>query len=181
MTLKAFSGKLNGHWSVEGWAPALYATEQYGGAPEDIPQFAKLQRDVAAAMAHEADLLSGTDDDDRVNAEVVASVKHNRQNLSRHAMQMLRSTQVVHNYRGECRTISQAFLGGEDKSAPVGTGDCCATKLVSWLGHLDCVRLALQSFTTASVHERQPVCMRMFGMMPVNHDVNKSSALCFVA
>jgi len=132
VTLKAFSGKLNGHWSVEGWAPALYATEQYGGAPEDIPQFAKLQRDVAAAMAHEADLLSATDDDDRVNAEVVASVKHNRQNLSRHAMQMLRSTQVVHNYHGECRTISQAFLGGEDKSAPVGTGDCCATKLVSW-------------------------------------------------
>ena len=129
--LKAFSGKLNGYWSVEGWAPALYATEQYGGAPEDIPQFAKLQRDVAAAMAHEADLLSATDDDDRVGADLVASVKHNRQNLSRHAMRMLRSTQVIHNYRGDVRTISQAFLGGEEK-VPVGTGDCCATKLVTW-------------------------------------------------
>lgn len=132
VVLKAFSGKLNGHWSVSNWAPALYATEQYGGAPEDIPQFAKLQRDVAAAMAHEADLLSITEDDDRVSADVLASVKHNRQNLSRHAMQMLRSTQVICNYRGECRTISQAFLGGEGRGQPVGTGDCCATKLVSW-------------------------------------------------
>lgn len=125
VVLKAFSGKLNGHWTVLGWAPALYATAQYGGAPEDIPHFAKLQRDVAAAMAHEAVLSAGDRD-----AEV-AIAKRDRQNLSRRGMAMLRSTQVVCNYRGDCRTIAQAFRGGEDK-VPVGTGDCCAIKLLAW-------------------------------------------------
>ena len=125
VVLRAFSGKLNGHWNVPGWAPALYATEEFGGAPEDIPHFAAAMAEVTDAMAHEADLAALGD---RVAA---ASAKLRRQDLSRRGMAVLRSAQVVRNYRGDSRTLARAFLAGEDKM-PTGTGDCCATKLVAW-------------------------------------------------
>ncbi|KAL3805735.1 hypothetical protein ACHAW5_010938 [Stephanodiscus triporus] len=125
VVLRAFSGKLNGHWTVPGWAPALYATERFGGAPEDIPPFAELQRAVTDAMALEADLVA------RGDRGAAASAKLRRQDLSRRGMAVLRSAQVVRNYRGDRRTVERAFLAGKAK-VPAGTGDCCATKLVAW-------------------------------------------------
>jgi hypothetical protein len=125
VVLKAFSGKLNGHWTVPGWAPALYATERFGGAPEDIPRFADAMAAVTDAMALEADLAA------RGDRVAVAAAKLVRQDLSRRGMAVLRSAQVVRNYRGDSRTVARAFLAGEAKM-PTGTGDCCATKLVAW-------------------------------------------------
>jgi hypothetical protein len=125
VVLKAFSGKLNGHWNVPGWAPALYATEEFGGDPMDVPDFASAMADVTDAMALEADLAA------RGDAVAAAAAKLTRQDLSRRGMAVLRRSQVVRNYRGESRTIAEAFLTGEAKM-PTGTGDCCATKLVAW-------------------------------------------------
>jgi hypothetical protein len=127
VVLKAFSGKLNGHWNVPGWAPALYATEEYGGDPMDIPDFASAMADVTDAMALEADLAARGDGD----AVATAAARLARRDLSRRGMAVLRTSQVVRNYRGESRTIAGAFLAGEAKM-PTGTGDCCATKLVAW-------------------------------------------------
>ena len=127
VVLKAFSGKLNGHWNVPGWAPALYATEEYGGDPMDIPDFASAMADVTDAMALEADLAACGDGD----AVATAATRLARRDLSRRGMAVLRTSQVVRNYRGESRTIAGAFLAGEAKM-PTGTGDWCATKLVAW-------------------------------------------------
>jgi hypothetical protein len=129
VVLKAFSGKLNGHWTVPGWAPALYGTAVYGGAPEDIPLFAALQREVAEAMAQEAHLLEARGKEYQFSGAAVAA-KLNRQALSRQGLAVLRNHQTVANFRGEARTVAQAHLAGEHK-VPVGTGDCCATKLVA--------------------------------------------------
>ena len=125
VVLKAFSGKLNGHWTVPGWAPALYGTAEFGGAPEDIPRFAALQVAVAAAMAVEADLAA------RGERGAATSAKLSRQDLSRQGLAVLRSAQTVRNFRGDSATVAQAFLAVENK-VPVGTGDCCAPKLVAW-------------------------------------------------
>ena len=126
VVLKAFSGKLNGRWNVPGWAPALYATEEYGGDPMDIPGFASAMADVTDAMALEADLAARGGD-----AVATAAARLARRDLSRRGMAVLRASQVVRNYRGEYRTIAEAYLAGEAKM-PTGTGDCCATKLVAW-------------------------------------------------
>ena len=137
VVLKAFSGKVNGYWNVPGWAPSLYGTALYGGAPEDIPRFAALQKDVADAMALEAPLIEqqiegeGADGEDasKFRGSAVAA-KLQRQSLSREALAVLREYQIVANFRGEARTLAQVHLAGEAK-VPVGTGDCCATKLIA--------------------------------------------------
>jgi hypothetical protein len=133
--LKAFSGKLNGHWTVPGWSPALYATEEYGGAPEDIPSFAKIQSKVSIAMEHEAYLVGLSGGDGAPSKSVMDDARMRRKDLSRTGMSMLRDAQYVTNYQGVTRTLSSVFLGGGSK-VPVGTGDCCATKLVAHASYL---------------------------------------------
>jgi hypothetical protein len=134
VVLKAFSGKLNGHWNVPGWVPSLYATALYGGSPEDIPHFAALQQEVADAMALETqlndELIEGKGDDASKFQGAMVAAKLQRQALSREALSVLREHQVITNFRGVTRTLAQVHLAGEAK-VPVGTGDCCATKLLA--------------------------------------------------
>ncbi len=112
---RAFSGQYNGIWHVKGWVDPLVDT----GAMDRICQ--PVERRVKALGGR----IAGLDEASSLREELV----HERRTLSRNLMQELHGLYTLSNFRGETRSLKDAFLGSGNM--PTGTGDCCAPKLLN--------------------------------------------------
>jgi hypothetical protein len=111
--LRAFSGQYNGLWEVEGWAPPLFNVKNFNMIYTDIePRIKELGRSLQSADRHSPQWRDLTSQ---------------RRQLSRLWMLSIHALYTLSNFRGQQRSLSEAFAG--KGGIPTGTGDCCAPKL----------------------------------------------------
>lgn len=128
MTLRAFSGQYNGTWVVEGWVPPLFDLGQWHIVNDDTEKEIK-------AMGVEIEALGSASSQGQ-------RLIRKRAALSRGLMKALHGIYKLHNFRDECRALSEAFGGAN--GIPNGTADCCGPKLLNYAAchHLRPVGLA---------------------------------------
>ena len=118
-TLKAFSGQMNYHWSVEGWAPPLCSLRH--DAPGAAGHLYRLAFRRIAQLSEEA--RGAADEAARVRA------RRAQRAVSNALLQRLRAASMLPNFRGEEVCVEDASLLG--KATVGGTGDCAAPKLLA--------------------------------------------------
>lgn len=116
LTLKAFSGQYNGIWEVDGWVPPLFDLSQWHAVNDDTERAIK-------AMGVEIEALGPASDPGRVLVKKRAA-------LSRGLMKALHEIYRLHNFRGECCTLLEAY--SSDNGIPNGTADCCGPKMLNY-------------------------------------------------
>ncbi|MBU1564545.1 MAG: hypothetical protein KJ630_02825 [Proteobacteria bacterium] len=114
--LRAFSGQYNGSWLVGGWAPPLFAVNEFLDLGKTVePQIKALGRKIDACKNHDEQWLA---------------LRKERRLLSQQLMEDFHALYRLTNFRGETATLCEVFLG--DTGIPTGTGDCCAPKLLNF-------------------------------------------------
>ncbi len=113
--LRAFSSKFNGLRNVPGWAPPLMDEQCFNATMEAgnlgiHPLTARIQG-----------LAKGSPEWSLRVAE--------RKAISQGVLSKLYDLYEVHNFKNEKRTLADSF--NIKKGMPVGTGDCCAPKLLN--------------------------------------------------
>jgi hypothetical protein len=111
--LKAYAGKLGGQWNLPGWAPII------GKTPESLPIYCRLRDEVTQLFQRIEDVTTAKEEIDDLVKE--------RASLAKLALEEVQSHYLLTNFRGETRSISDAFVG----KLPGGVGDCAAPKLVA--------------------------------------------------
>jgi hypothetical protein len=127
VVFKAFAGKIRSYgWNLEGWVDSIVV-------PEEIPRFVELRDEVSNVMLEMETYDMDDDTDGNKQQSEWDSLKSRRQQLSREALAVMRREQRVVNFHGESSSLSEIFLNENrpGKQMPVGTGECCATKLVA--------------------------------------------------
>ena len=114
--LKAFSGKYNGSWEIDGWVPPLFNVKKYTSLMSEGDK-------IITPLGRE---MVGMDLDSFERLKI----HRRRKKLSQDLMKELHALYQVNNFRGEQCSIFDAFY--IDKGVPTGTGDCCAPKLLNY-------------------------------------------------
>lgn len=126
----AFSGQFNGLWLVDGWAPPLFAVDDFlDMTDEREKQIKQLGREIDRCEPHSAEWLAG---------------RKKRRLLSRELMRDIHSLYRLTNFRGETVTLHEAFNGS--RGIPTGTGDCCAPKLLNFAAQNNLHPLGISEF-----------------------------------
>lgn len=114
--LRAFSSRHNGVWNVAGWVPPLVDEHAF----------------VATVERGNLDLHPLTDLIDTLQKESKEwYLKLAERRLVSHGiLAKLNALYTFHNFKQEKRSLEQAFQ--LKKGIPVGTGDCCAPKLLNY-------------------------------------------------
>lgn len=128
VVLRAFSSRHNGVWNVAGWVPPLV----------DEHAFVATVAEGNIGIHPLTDLI---DTLKRGTPAWKASVEE-RKKVSHGILAKLYALYSFHNFKGEQRFLEGAF--NIKKGIPVGTGDCCAPKLLDYAAqhHLKPVSLA---------------------------------------
>jgi hypothetical protein len=116
IVLKAFSSKYNGFRSVPSWVPPVVDEARFDAEIEAGNQV------IHPLTERIEQLKKGTPEYDALVSE--------RKAVSRPVLEKLLALYTFRNFRNETRSLQQAFLSG--KRIAIGTGDCCAPKLVSY-------------------------------------------------
>lgn len=128
--LRAFSSRHNGVWNVSGWVPPLVDEHKF----------------VAEVSLGNLDLHPLTD----LIATLPKESKEwylkiaERRIVSHGILAKLNALYEIHNFNNEKRSLEGAF--SLEKGIPVGTGDCCAPKLLNY----------------AAIHQLKPLSMAEF-------------------
>lgn len=111
--LKGFSGQHNGEWLIPGWVPPLFDVNLFNSinAPEE-KRIKSLSNQLATTM----------------NPAEQQSLKAERKSRSQTLMKSLHQLYILHNFKGEQRSMTRFFP--PDRGMPTGAGDCCAPKLI---------------------------------------------------
>jgi hypothetical protein len=127
--LKAFSGQYNGVWIVPGWVPPVV----------DPVEFDRVRQGDEARIKALTRRLEGLglDDPDRI------ALLRDRRELSRDLMARIFGLYRLTNFRGQTRSLAEAFLG---EGMPTGTGECCAPKFLHHAATHGLVPLGLAEF-----------------------------------
>lgn len=140
--LRAFSGMMNGHWDIAGWAPPTFAVAPrdlvWGPGEAEMLDFAAQRATLLAAMPHEADSAEG-----RRLAKALRAVDAARTARSRALMAQIQHCYRFANARGDARTLRDLFAPAEP---PAGAGDCAAPKLLAQAYAQGLTPLALAEF-----------------------------------
>lgn len=67
-----------------------------------------------------------------------------RKKLSQGLMRAIHSIYMVHNFRGEVKSMPEIIYGS--KGIPTGTGDCCAPKLLNFAARHGYTPLGIAEF-----------------------------------
>jgi hypothetical protein len=126
----AFSGQYNGAWQADGWAPPLFALEDFFALTVDKEKQIK-------QLGREIDQLSPQSSDWLLQ-------RKKRRLLSRQLMRDIHSLYRLSNFRGETTTLDKAFIG--NNGIPTGTGDCCAPKLLNYAANNGMRPLGISEF-----------------------------------
>jgi hypothetical protein len=115
VVLKAFSSKYNGYRSVKGWVPPVADETLFEAEVEAGNQ-----------LLHPlTERISATEKSSPEHAPLIAE----RKAVSHAVLEKLLDLYNFTNFGGETRNIRQAFTG---ERIPIGTGDCCAPKLLQY-------------------------------------------------
>lgn len=114
--LRAFSAKHNGVWNVAGWVPPLV----------DVLKF---EAEIAAGNVDIHPLTNQINNLEKGSPLWKTKVAE-RQKVSHRVLTKLYALYQLHNFKGELRSLAQAFY--LKKGIPNGTGDCCAPKLLNY-------------------------------------------------
>jgi tRNA pseudouridine32 synthase/23S rRNA pseudouridine746 synthase len=140
--LRAFSGMIDGHWEIEGWAPPAFdpvARDRVWIPGEaEMLDFAVRRATLIASLPDHADAADAF----RLNAAIRA-LDETRTARSRVLMSQIQDSYHFLNARGETRSLRAIFAPAEP---PAGAGDCAAPKLLAHAYRLGLRPLALAEF-----------------------------------
>jgi hypothetical protein len=140
--LRAFSGQLGGRWRYPGWAPPLFDLREFAEESwRTQAQLHLLTRGLNTPQRSEGRPL------EEVNA-LEQAMKRARKSISRRLTQRIHESYRLVNLSGEVRSLASLW-----PSAPTGTGDCCAPKLICWASRLGITPLGLTEFWWGSETE----------------------------
>ena len=114
IVLRAFSCQYNGAWHIKGWVPPIMDTARFDAmasrASAEIHRLNKMAHDFPGESVERKGFIL------------------QRREVSKKLVRDLRELYVLRNFRGEIRSLEDAFIGR--CGIPWGTGDCCAPKLL---------------------------------------------------
>jgi len=128
--LRAFSSRHNGVWNVSGWVPPLVDEHRF------VAEVALGNLDIHPLT----DLIATLPKESKEWYLKIAE----RRIVSHGILAKLNALYEIHNFRNEKRSLEAAFH--LEKGIPVGTGDCCAPKLLNY----------------AAIHHLKPISMAEF-------------------
>jgi len=115
VVLRAFSSLPGGIRNVEGWVPPLLDRNTY----ETVVLAEELR---IKKITHVMEALSP-------DSQELKRLAEERRDASRDLMQRMFALYPLHNFRGESRSLRDAFAA--DGGIPGGAGECCAPKLLN--------------------------------------------------
>lgn len=114
--LYAFSGQFNGQWLVDGWVPPLFDVDEFHALNYHRErEIKRLTREIELAERSSNQWLE---------------LRKIRKGKSRSLMKDIHGLYRLTNFRGETRTLAEAYSGSNN--IPTGTGDCCGPKLLNY-------------------------------------------------
>lgn len=129
--LKAFSYKHNNLWYVPGWVPALADPHEYDSTVE-----------FGNTLIHPlTDRINSMEKDDPERVPLVEE----RKKHSHRIMDDLYNLYHVKNFCGEERILHEVFDSQQPKM-PMGTGDCCAPKLLNYAARNGLTPISMAEF-----------------------------------
>ncbi|MCE9667718.1 pseudouridine synthase [Myxococcus stipitatus] len=145
--LSGFSGMLEGHWDIAGFAPPVFAPVPTDAAwKEGEAELASLKRqhaELVERFAREAPSLPAGAGAPREHLARRREVERLRAGRSRALWRQRALACAVPNARGEHRTLADLFA---PRPPPGGAGECAAPKLLAHAYRLGLAPLALAEF-----------------------------------
>ncbi len=159
--LRAFSYQHNGHWHAPGWEDPVFDTAAYDRAIEEGNLSLHPLTDAIEALKAEqerrgwaprgrgsARMLPGEKPEERTERlELDArlrSLKTMRREVSHQVMEKMHALYLLRSRSGEEVRLSEAWTGSG--GIPMGTGDCCAPKLLVAAARKGLTPVALAEF-----------------------------------
>ena len=124
--LKAFSCQFNGQWLLDGWAPPLFDVSAFHDLTE--PVYEKIY---ALTAQLEAD-------------STLRDLRAARADLSRNLVIGIHNLYQLTNLKGTTCSLNEIL--NRTKGIPIGTGDCCAPKLLNEAARLNLQPVGLSEF-----------------------------------
>ena len=160
VVLRAFSGQFNTRWEAEGWVPPTFDLDGYYQILPEIKSSVHSMTDAIESCKQKADhcklefeeaMRSGdrvTKKDCRRQMQVAYKTldlsKKNRRTYSQSMMFVVQDLYQLLNFKGNQRSILNVFY--EDRGIPIGSGDCCAPKLLHAAAKKNLTPLGLSEF-----------------------------------
>jgi len=160
VVLRAFSGQFNTRWQAEGWVPPTFDLDGYYQILPEIKSSVQQMTNEIESCKHKADQCKlkfeeamrsgdrGPQKDCRRQMQEAFKVlelsrKHRRE-YSQSMMFVVQDLYQLLNFKGDQRSILDVFF--EDRGIPIGSGDCCAPKLLHAAAQKGLTPLGLTEF-----------------------------------
>lgn len=129
VSIRAYSGQLNGVWQRPSWAPSLLDHHRVAGESWRV-QFA------LHTLTQKIQIAKSSDD-----SNTVKHLKDHRSKLSREHAQTLRKATILHAPNHQVCTLADWW-----PTAPTGVGECCAPKLICRAAQLQIKPMGIAEF-----------------------------------
>jgi hypothetical protein len=160
VVLRAFSGQFNTHWQAEGWVPPTFDLDEYyhilpkikstvNEMTEEI-ESCEQRADQCKLQFEEAVRAGGRVAQKSCRGQMQEAVKalevskKDRRTYSQSMMFVVQDLYQLQNFKGNQRSILNVFY--EDRGIPIGSGDCCAPKLLHAAAQRGLTPLGLSEF-----------------------------------
>ena len=134
--IKSYSGQLAGIWNHEQWAPTLYRQEQFAKASINT----QLQLHFIANKIQTLKMIH-KEQSHRDLLQKKSRLKQQRKFLSQSLTRTMYQSCILYNHLGEQTNLQTLW-----PKAPMGTGDCCAPKMLVFAAKLQLRVVALTEF-----------------------------------
>jgi hypothetical protein len=144
VVLRAFSGQFNTRWQAEGWVPPAFDLDEYYQLLPKIKSSVHKMTDAIDSCkgkaaqcklkfeeAMDAGDCAAQKDCRRQMQEALKEIelaKKKRRTYSQSMMFVFQDLYQLQNFKGDQNSILNVFY--EDRGIPIGSGDCCAPKLL---------------------------------------------------
>ena len=158
--LRAFSGQFNTRWQAKGWVPPTFGLEEYYQILPKVKSSVHQMTDDIDSCKHKADqcklkfeeaMRSGgrAEQKDcrkqmREASKTFDLSKKKRRTYSQSMMFVFQDLYQLKNFKGDKQSILNVFY--EDRGIPIGSGDCCAPKLLHAAAQKGLTPLGLTEF-----------------------------------
>jgi len=160
VVLRAFSGQFNSRWQAEGWVPPTFDLEGYYQILPKVTSSVQQMTGDIDCCKHKADqcklkfeeaMRSGgraAQKDYRKQMREAFKAfdlsKKKRRTYSQSMMFVFQDLYQLQNFKGDKQSILNVFY--EDRGIPIGSGDCCAPKLLHAAAQKGLTPLGLTEF-----------------------------------
>lgn len=160
IVLRAFSGQFNTRWQAEGWVPPTFDLEEYYQILPKVKSAVQQMTDDIDCCKHKADQCklkleeamrsSGRAKQKDCRKQMREAFKafdlskKKRRTYSQSMMFVFQDLYQLQNFKGDKQSILKVFY--DDRGIPIGSGDCCAPKLLHAAAHKGLTPLGLTEF-----------------------------------